>query len=62
MGDMRIAFTVSVGKPEGKGQLGRLTCRWEDNTGVDIREIMWKVVDWEHLTLDRDQWRALVNQ
>jgi len=34
---------------------------WEDNTRISLREIVWEVVAWMHLTQDRDQWRVLVN-
>jgi hypothetical protein len=34
---------------------------WEDNTKMDLREIIYGGVDWIHLAQDRDQWRALVN-
>jgi hypothetical protein len=27
----------------------------------DLREVGWIGVDWMHLAMDRDQWRALVN-
>jgi hypothetical protein len=27
---------------------------------MDLREIVWEVVDWMHLTQERDQWRALL--
>jgi hypothetical protein len=27
----------------------------------DLREIVWKGVDWIHLAQDRDQWRGLAN-
>jgi hypothetical protein len=50
-----------VGKPEGKGPLGRSRGIWEDYTGIDLREIGLEVVDWIHLTQDRDQWRDVVN-
>jgi hypothetical protein len=30
-----------MGKPEGKRPLGRPRCRWEDNIGMDRREIGW---------------------
>jgi hypothetical protein len=30
-----------VGKPEGKGPLGRLRHRWMDNTKMDLGEIGW---------------------
>jgi hypothetical protein len=32
-----------------------------DNIKMDLREILWDVVDWINLAQDRDQWRALVN-
>jgi hypothetical protein len=50
-----------AGKPEGKIQLGRTRCRWEDNIKMDLREVGWGGMDWIHLAQDRDQWRALVN-
>jgi hypothetical protein len=39
---MHIIFD---GKPEGKRPLGRPRRRWEDNIGMDLREIGWEVVD-----------------
>jgi hypothetical protein len=50
-----------VRKPERKRPLGRPRRRWEDNIGMDFREIGWEGVDWSHLAQDRDQWQALVN-
>jgi hypothetical protein len=38
MGARRNAYTVLVGKPEGKRPLGRSRCRWEDNIKMDLRE------------------------
>jgi hypothetical protein len=61
MGEMRNAYKIVVGKPEGKRPLGRPRRRWEDNIIMDLTEIMWEVLDWMHLALDRDQWRALLN-
>jgi hypothetical protein len=29
--------------------------RWEDYIIIDLREIGWEVVDWMHLTQNRDQ-------
>jgi hypothetical protein len=37
---------TSVGKPEGKRSLGIPKRRWEDNIRMDLREIVWEVVDW----------------
>jgi hypothetical protein len=39
MGEMRNAYNISVGKPEGKRPLGRPRRRWEDNIRMDLREI-----------------------
>jgi hypothetical protein len=48
-----------VGKPEGKGPLGRY--RWVDNVRMDLREVRWGDVDWIGLAQDRNRLRALVN-
>jgi len=39
----RGAYSVLVGRCEGKGPLGRLRCRWEDNMKVDVQEVRWVV-------------------
>jgi hypothetical protein len=44
-----------VGKPEGKRPLGRPRSRWEDNIGMDLREMGWQGVDWIHPAQDWDQ-------
>jgi len=41
MGDMRHANNILVGKPGGKGILGRPWRRWEGNIRMDLREIGW---------------------
>jgi hypothetical protein len=48
------------GKPEGKRQLGRPRCIWEDGIGMDLRETGWGCVEWIQLAHDRDRWQALV--
>jgi hypothetical protein len=48
-----------VAKLDGKGPLGRLRRRWEDDIKMDLREIVWE--DWMRLSQDRDWWRAVVN-
>jgi len=35
---VRNAYSISVGKSEGKKQLGRLRCRWE----ITLECILWK--------------------
>jgi hypothetical protein len=39
MGNMRNAYSIFVGKPEGNKLLGRPRRRWEDNIRMDLREI-----------------------
>jgi hypothetical protein len=38
LGDMRKAYIILVGKPEGKRQLGRRSHRWEYNIKMDLRK------------------------
>jgi hypothetical protein len=35
---MRLAYRISVGKPEGKRPFGRPRRRWEDNIRMDLRK------------------------
>jgi hypothetical protein len=61
MGAKRNAYRILVGKPEGKGPLGKPRRRWVDNIKIDLREIGWDGMDWIDVAQDRAQWRALVN-
>jgi hypothetical protein len=54
-------YSVLVGKPEGKRQLGRPSPRWKDNTKMDLQEVGHGGMGWIELAQDRDRWRALVN-
>jgi hypothetical protein len=60
-GEVRGAYNILVGRPEGRRQLGRPRRRRDDNIKMDLREIGFGDVDWIHLSQDRDRWRALVN-
>jgi hypothetical protein len=62
MGEERNMYRVFIGKPEGKGPLGRPRRRWEDGIRMDLREIGWGSVDWIQLAQDGDRWQALVNK
>jgi hypothetical protein len=55
MGEMRNAYSTSVGKPEGKRPLERTSCRWGYNIRMDLKKIGWEGVDWIHLSQDRNQ-------
>jgi hypothetical protein len=59
--ERRGVYKVLLGKPEGKRQLGRPRCRWEDNINLDLQEIGCGGMDWIELAQDRDRCRALVN-
>jgi hypothetical protein len=54
MGEKRNAYRILVGKPEGRGPLGRPRRRWVENIKIDLREIGWDGVDWIDLAQDRD--------
>jgi hypothetical protein len=58
MGEMRNAYKILVGKPEGKRPLGRIRHRWKDNIKMNLREIGFGGVDWIHMAQKRDRWRA----
>jgi hypothetical protein len=61
MGEKRNAYSLLVGRPEGRRPLGRPRRRWVDNIRMDLVEVGWGDVYWIGLTQDRDRWRALVN-
>jgi ribosome biogenesis protein Nip4 len=61
MGEVRNAYKILVGKPEGKKTRRKPRRREEDNIRMDLREIGWECVDWEHVAQDRDHYRVLVN-
>ena len=60
MEQSRNAYTVLVGKPEGKRPLGRLRRRWEDNIKMELRGVGCNPGECIDLAEDRDQWRAYV--
>jgi hypothetical protein len=61
MGEKRNAYRILVGKPEGKGPLGKPRRRCVNTIKMDLRELGWGDMDWINLNLDSDEWRALVN-
>jgi hypothetical protein len=60
MGEDKGVHRVLVGKPEGKGPLGRPRRRWEDQIKLDLQDIGEDRGDWMGLAEDRDRLRALV--
>jgi hypothetical protein len=53
MGEMRIAYKISVGNPEENIPSGRPKHRWKDNIIMNLREIGWERENWIHLAQDR---------
>jgi len=61
MVEIRKAYNILVGKPEGKRPLEIPRSRWVDYIRLELREIRWEGVDWMQLAQDSDQWWAVVN-
>jgi hypothetical protein len=57
----RNAHRVLLYRAEGKRQLGRSRCRWENNITVHITEIEWDHVNWTHLAHGKEKCQVLVN-
>ena len=52
---------VLVKKVEGKRPVGRHNHRWEDNTEMDLKEVIWEGVSWINVTQNSDKWWAVVS-
>jgi hypothetical protein len=50
-----------VWKLEGKISLGRTGHKWEDNIKINLKDIVWEVVDWINRTQDRNRWWDVAN-
>jgi hypothetical protein len=46
MGEGRGVYRVLVGRPEEKRPLGRPSCRWEDNSKMDLRRTVIDGTNW----------------
>jgi hypothetical protein len=58
--EMKNAYKILVGKPEGERQFTRARSRWEDNIKMDLAEVRMEGVIWIHLAQDRKHWRVTV--
>jgi hypothetical protein len=54
-GEKRHAYSILVGKPEGKRPLGRPIHRCENNVNMDLRQLKWRGVGCIHLVQERNQ-------
>lgn len=59
VGERTSAYTFWVGKPEGKGSLGRPWRRWKENIKMYFKEIGFEGVDWINVARDMDKLRAV---
>jgi hypothetical protein len=48
MVEVRGAYNILVGRPEGRRPLGRPRHRWEDNIKMDLGKTEFGDVDWKH--------------
>jgi hypothetical protein len=53
-GDMRNAYKILVGKPEGKTPLGRPRLRWAKRIKMDIGKIGFEGADWVYMAQFKD--------
>ena len=61
VGERRSAYRVWMGKPQGRGKLGRPRSRLEDYIKIDLRDMGWGGdMEWVDLTQDRDRWWTLL--
>jgi hypothetical protein len=61
MGTYMNAYTVLVGKPEGKTPLQKATYRWDNNSKITLTEIGLYGMDCIRLSQDRDKRQDLVS-
>jgi hypothetical protein len=52
-GEKENAYSILVGKPEGRRPPGRPRRRWVDNIKMDLIEMEWDDMDWIDLAQDR---------
>jgi hypothetical protein len=61
LGEVIVAYSVLVWKPERKRTFASPRQRWEGNIKIDHQEMGWGDMNWIDLSQDKDRWRALVN-
>jgi hypothetical protein len=59
MGERTGVYRFLVGKPEGKGQVGRPRPRLENNMKMNLQQVGCGGIDWIEMAQERDRWRVL---
>jgi hypothetical protein len=59
--EKRIAYRILVEKPEWKSAAGKHGRKWEDDVRMHLTDIRCEHMDWIYLSLDVDNWWALLN-
>jgi len=49
MGDMRNAYNILLGNPQGRRTLGRTRHRWKDSIQMELKETEYEGADWIEL-------------
>jgi len=57
MGERMDEYGISMGRPDGKRQLGRLSYRWDSNIKMYFRKSD-RDMEWIGLPQGRNRWRA----
>jgi hypothetical protein len=60
-GEIKSAYKILVGKPEGKRPLVKPRGTWKSSIRMHLNGKKWEGMDWIHMAQDRDQWRDVVN-
>jgi hypothetical protein len=55
MREIRNAYKVLIGEPEGRKPLGKPRRRWKGDTRMDVWEMGWEGVNWIHVAQDRNR-------
>ena len=61
MGERRGVYGGLVGKPEGKRELGRSGCRWENNIKINLEDLGQGSMNWSELAQDRETWQVFIS-
>ena len=59
-GERRDAYSILVGKPEGKRPISETQAQMGGNIQSSLQEVKYWGMDWIELAEDKDRWRVFV--